>query len=203
MRNHGLSLMLLLSALMILGGCGRGSERKRQEQVAAEDSTAGRPESVYHSREGRFEIAWPTGCSRIRIRTQPYGATEPSAKLTRVQVWCDREDREGEGASVVTYFDLKDDFGSPATPRTVIELVKDIMQQMGVEIASQRAIKRGALEGIDVRCREPNSTGTVWIEAFLLGSTAYIVSAWRGDGSLFDDPEYVRMFESFRATGES
>ena len=79
MRNHGLGLTLLLAALMIQGGCGRGSEQKHKERVAVEDSTAGRPESVYHSREGRFEIVWPEGCSRIRIRTQPYGATDSSA----------------------------------------------------------------------------------------------------------------------------
>jgi hypothetical protein len=203
MRNHGLGLTLMLAAILILAGCGRGSDEEAKERVAAEDSTAGRQESVYHSREGRFEIVWPQGCSRIRIRTQPYGATETSAKLTRVQVWCDREEHEGEGASVVTYFDLKGDFGSPATPRTVIDLVKDLMKKMGVEIASQRPLKRGALEGLEVRCHEPGSTGTAWIEAFLLGSTAYIISAWRSGGDIFDDPQYIRMFDSFRATSES
>jgi hypothetical protein len=199
MKRYGRSMTLVLAAALLLGGCGRGSDEEGKEPVVDEVTTTWTPESVYHSREGRFDIVWPEGCSRIRIRTQPFGATEPTAHLTRVQVWCDRENREGEGASVITYFDLKDDFGSPATPRTVIELVKDIMQKMGVAIASQHPLRRGALEGIQVRCREPNSAGTAWIEAFLLGSNVYIVSAWRGNGDLFDDPQYIRLFDSFRA----
>ena len=198
----------VLAAVLLLAGCGGGErdgegggEGGEQGAPAAEGMTWA-PESVYHSREGRFDVVWPEGCSRIRIRTQPSRREDPSAPLTHVYVWCDREEREEEGAAVAVYFDLEDDFGSPPTPRTVIDLVKELMERMGVEIARQRAIRRGVLEGVQVFCRRPGGDGTAWIEGFLLGDDVYVLSAWRGAGDLFQDPEIAHVFASFRVETE-
>lgn len=155
-------------------------------------------EVEYDSLEGRFHVIWPDGCPRIRVQSQDDPDADDPAKLAQAYIYCDRKDREAEGCGVSVHFKMRDEDGGPPTPDMVIQKVKDVMQSFGVEILQQRPVRRGEMEGVQVHCREPNGTGEVWVEGLLFGLRVYILNAWKADGGLFQAPEYIKFFESFR-----
>jgi hypothetical protein len=199
--TKSLPVVWIVLLLVTLAACERGDQRQKTESEATADTlsaTVTPGEDEYYQKEGNFQIAWPSGCNRLRIRTLPRPTADDPDHLAYAHIFCNREGYSSEGCAVTVYFDQESDFGGPAGPPQVIELVKQLMEHFGVEAVRQQPVYRDDIAGILVHCREPNDTGRVWIEGFLLGSDAYLVSAWQGEGNLFSDPDYVQFFESFK-----
>jgi hypothetical protein len=150
-----------------------------------------------YSREGRFRIIWPPGCSQVRTKSQVNRKVE-GEPIIMAHVFCDRQDMTSEGCAVTAYFDEQSDFGGPPTPRNVTELIKKILLKMRVEITTQRPLRRGSLEGLQVLGQQPDGDGAVWIEGLLLGDVIYLLSAWSTSGDPFLEPVYHRFFDSFQ-----
>ncbi len=207
MRVPGV-MVLGLIALLLLMSCGDGGSdtsskgASLDEELAANGAggdnilSSGTGEELYDSPEGNYRIAWPAGCSNLRIQTQS-DTTRVPADLILAKTYCDREGRRNEGCSVSVYFQPRDADGGPPTPAMVIEICKKAMNKFGVVIAAQQPIRKGAAEGIQLHCQEPSDIGQVWIEGLLAGERIYILMAWKSSGSLFADPEFERFFSSF------
>lgn len=196
-RIRGLLACGLIAVVGLILGCGGGGTEKGEETATHGVSSTADTLGVSHqSVEGHFDVDWPEGCDKLRVRQK----TDEFDHVEVVYTYCDRPGHENEGCSVVSHFALRDDSGGPPTPQVVTGLVKTVMESFHVEIQTQHPVVRGGAQGVQVHCREPGSTGEVWIEGLLAGDRVYILTAWKGAGGLFDDPEYKRFFASFKPT---
>ena len=151
----------------------------------------------------------------------------PGDEPTTLTVYCDRAGRTGEGAVVVVYFNEKNDDGGPPTPAMVATRIQRTLGSYNAQVVVQRTVslsnpygrdsqggdsqggdsqdgelqdgklQEGKLMGIEVLAREDQGVGEVWLRGFIVGSRYYMISAWKMDGMLFDNPEFVDFFDSF------
>jgi hypothetical protein len=195
----------------VLTGCGSDASRDRNAGQTAADTIAGTEErevalrsranedrkGEYVSPEGGFEVVWPDGCDRIRVRTQ----TDPNGSgpddLLLAHIFCDRKGRTNEGCAVTVYFKERDEFGGPPMPQMVIDICKRVMTRFGVDISSQRPVQRGSLQGIQLHCEEPGESGDFWIEGLLYRERIFVLTAWKATGGLFTEPDFIRFFATF------
>ena len=162
----------------------------------------------YQSLEGDFEILFPRGCSKIKERTPSGGFAEDTGGLLKmtVNVFCDRRNYTGEGCAVTAYIDPDLVAGPPADPAFVLERVRAILESFGVRMLDQKpyrqVVENGPLiEGVDVLAADPENKGQVWVRGLLIEGDVYLLVAWRTEGQLAADPDYVAFFDSFRAHG--
>jgi hypothetical protein len=190
-------------ALMLLAGCGGGGDEagsaEGRDEAGSVTSAVDEGGVSYTSRAGGYQVTWPEGCDQVRVRER----TDDAGAIDIIHAFCDRPGTENEGCAVTAYLALSDEAGGPPTPQTVTGLVRSVMETFQVEMISQRPIIRAGVQGVQVQCREPGGTGRVWVEGLLAGERAYVLSAWRGDGALFEHLEYERFFASFHPVEES
>ncbi len=188
------AVLIAALAAFLAAGCGREQDRGEAGKPGPEE---GAPEGVeMTTRAGEFSVVWPSGCDRLVTRRQEEQRTSTGTPPI-LYVYCDRAGRENEGAGVRAHYQLSERTGQLPTPRTVVQMVEDEVRHFQARIVAQKPVQHGPLQGVQVLGRQAGGTGEVWIEGLLLGDSVYILTAWKGSGGLFEDPEYARFFESF------
>lgn len=162
----------------------------------------------FESYAGDFNITFPSGCAKTRERI-PVDDSPDVQKSTlpmAVHVFCDRQGHTGEGCSVSAYVDHDLNADPSGDPSFVMNRVQAILNKYGVGIFQQKpyheVIENGPrLEGVDVLATDSENKGQVWVRGLLVEGDVYILAAWRSQGQLALDPEYVAFFDSFRPHG--
>ncbi len=161
----------------------------------------------YKSPEGRFQVTYPTGCARLRTRTnvRPGSPTEVAAEIFFVT--CDRAKRDNEGCGVTSMPGAARGLKGQAAADKVLAEVTKQLEGYGVRPARQTPLRRdfgkkGVVEGLDIQAQKAGGAGDFWIRGLLRGEDIYLVMAWKASGGLWTDPEYVRFFDSFRPWAE-
>jgi hypothetical protein len=161
---------------------------------------------LYSSDLGDFQVMMPSGCAQVRIRYNEKDTFEEEAPAIEdvkvVNVFCDRSGQTGSGCSVGVIFNLGDGQGGPAGEPELIKQIQKYLDQFGVEVLKQAQVARKFpqernAQGMDLRCRAPESPGEVWIRGLLVQGDIYILVAWNEDGGLWSDPDIVGFFDSF------
>jgi hypothetical protein len=147
-----------------------------------------------HSAAG-FEVYWPSGCGRLR--TGEPEVVDPGA-TQEFQYACDRFDVKGRGCSVYVLQNGKDENGGPPSPTMVVGQVEKVLEHYGVRPQRQRPLESPGIEGVEVQAVEPAGKGEVWVRGLLAGPNVYLLTAWNTEGGLFEDPEALDFFASFR-----
>lgn len=159
----------------------------------------------YSSAEGSFQVIWPSGCGKLRIReNEPnnfVGEEDTDVILVHVVV-CDRDKRPGDGCSVMATFEAHSADGGPAGPEQVLARVKNSLKKFGVKVVKQSPIKRQfeddlVVEGLDVFGTGRDGEGQFWVRGLLSYHDIYILTAWSAHGRVWDDPEYLKFFNGF------
>jgi hypothetical protein len=154
------------------------------------------------SREGGFAIIWPSGCERLRTRIPSGGPAPedfPGTEPTEIEVSCWHGSRRDEIVQVNGYFNEMTDRGTPPDPPHVVAKVQQLLGDFGVTIMDQSPIRRGMLQGVDVKARrEGDDPGELWLRGILAGPNYYILDVWNASGHVFENLEYQRFFGSFR-----
>jgi hypothetical protein len=153
-----------------------------------------------------YQVVFPGGCSKLvaRANEPDLYAGETWDDIIQVQkVTCDRYEDKGEGCSVVSTFNWHDAEGNPAGPELVIEQVEKVLETFGVQLVRQNPVKKDfgnerVIEGVDVFAANPDDPGEVWVRGLLIDADVHILTAWKTDGGLWDDPEYQAFFSSFQ-----
>jgi len=159
----------------------------------------------FASEEGGFRVIFPSGCAKVatRMKEDPLGGGGPmGARFTTVFVFCDRNEEKGEGASVTSLFYNRDIDDNLATPKDVIEQLEFMLEQYGAKVVSQAPVRRQLdedhfIEGLELKAQSPDGKSQVWLRGLLDNGDIFILSAWKVQGGLWDDPEYGTFFNSF------
>ncbi len=180
-----------------------------QGQTAASGPTAGLEDQAtkeayrYTSAEGDFQVTWPSGCGKLRIRANEpenfVGEENEQVVLVHLVV-CDRE--EGEGCSVSATFEARNGEGGDAGPEQVLARVRHTLESYGVKVVKQTPIKREfadglMVEGLDVYGTRRDGLGQFWVRGLLSYHDIYILTAWSMEGKLWEDPEIQEFFNGF------
>ncbi len=179
-------------------------------ELSAEDNTL--TESTgpvyYESHAGDFNIRFPGGCAKTieRIPIDPDPDVEKDFILVAVHVFCDREGFSGEGCSVTAYVDDDVDTEPSVDSGFVGARVQAVLATFKANVVTQKpyhlVIEDGPMmDGVDVLATGPENKGQIWVRGLLVEGDAYILTAWRSDGPLALDQDFVSFFESFRAHG--
>lgn len=157
----------------------------------------------YSSPQGNFQVTWPSGCGKLRIRAnQPESDQDEAAVILVHHVSCDSKTTEGAGCAVTATFGALADDGGAAGPPQVLSRVRNTLHQYGVKIVEQAPVKRefedGLLaEGVDVRGTGADGKGEFWVRGLLADHDIYVLTAWSTDANLWDNPEYQAFFNEF------
>lgn len=155
----------------------------------------------YTSVDGDFRIIWPSGCSKIKIRTP--GDEGDADSPYPVIVSCDRHGEDGAGCSVMVIFNAQGEDGSPAGPDQVMVNMQNLLRDFGAEVKQQSPLHKDfgeglIVEGLDVLAAQAGGSGQVWLRGLLVGGDIYLLSAWDLSGKVWNNPEYVNFFNSFQ-----
>jgi len=161
---------------------------------------------VYINEGGDFQITFPRGCGKLvtRANEPDLFAGEEWDDIVQVSyVFCDRFQKEGEGCSVKSTFNLHDKDGDMAGPEQVVPRVESALKHFQASIVKQESVKKQfengiQVEGVEILARPENSKGEVWIRGLLVEGDIYILTAWKDQGGLWKDPEYMMFFNSFQ-----
>jgi len=193
--------IVLLMMIVAICGCGNKDVEKETTQEVTEKVNKGSTNlpvpadgqafitQLSTETDGGFFVEWPNWCASKRIRVVP---SEHSDKTAVVTTQCKRSDIEG--IIVFSYFELAN--GSDRmTSEHVLANVVSMVEGQNLIIQKQTPIMRNGMEGIQLLCTGENEKHK-WIEGFLALDRMLIISAWRGDNTLFTDPQISRMFKS-------
>ncbi|MFO7607893.1 MAG: hypothetical protein R6X35_01665 [Candidatus Krumholzibacteriia bacterium] len=162
----------------------------------------------YVSDQGNFKVTWPSGCGELvrRDRIENPDA-EPIDQVQVFNVYCDQNKQHGVGSAVIVLFNLHDEEGRLPGPAQVVPRMESHLQTLGVAIVEQHPIRRDMpdgtrLEGLEILAQEPAGAGQAWLRGLIHEDVVYLLSAWKIEGGLFDDPEYAAFFNSFEPVVE-
>jgi hypothetical protein len=159
----------------------------------------------YSSDEGQYQVTWPSGCSRLRVRTNEpefFEGEEPSATMKMHHVVCEQFGVGGEGCSVAAVFDAPGTDGGPAGPDQVVARVGSVLKAYGVTVVRETPIRKVfaenlVAEGVDVKGTASSGEGQFWVRGVLVGPDIYVLTAWSQKGNLWENPEYQEFFNGF------
>lgn len=208
MKNlRPLPFVVLLAITVLVAAPCLAAPQPIRPAPASGQTLGGLPDSKnpipYKSPDGRFQVTFPSGCARLRTRTnaQPDKATEVVSQV--VFTTCDRANVKNEGCSVIAMLGYARDVkGQAAADRVLAEVTRQL-EGYGVKPVRQTPMRRdfgarGVVEGIDIQAQGPDGSGDFWIRGLLLGDDIYIVMAWKASGGLWTDPVYAQFFDTFR-----
>lgn len=158
----------------------------------------------YVSEDGEYRVVFPPGCGKIVSKVPDWDSLDSEGNPVAVTYisYCDRYDEKGEGCSVTTFFNLTDGQGGPPGPTQVVERIERMLQGMGVSIIRQQPVKRSLedgtlVEGVDVLAGEKSGAGEAWLRGLLYNGDIYLLAAWKAEGGLARDPDFISFFQSF------
>lgn len=201
-----LCVLACVAALMV-----SGTQPVRAQQGAEGQTAPGKePEvrkSAYHyvSYEGNFQVTWPAGCGKLRLRSKEPEFIDGEEGATATTIYlaiCDRAERQNEGCSVTAVFDARGANGGAAGSEQVINRVQRTLQKFGVKVVRQRPIRHEfpdnlVVEGVDVMGTDATGGGEFWVRGLLSDHDIYILTAWSMDGSVWENPEFQTFFNGF------
>ncbi len=205
-----LAVMVMFSASVVMAGI--SDPVRDREKSPSKLSTGDDPDNlsvnqvVYTNEGGDFKITFPRGCGKLvtRANEPDLFAGEQWDDIVQVSyVYCDRFQKEGEGCSVKSTFNLHGEDGEMAGPEHVVSRVESALKHFQAVIVKQEAVQKqfenGILvEGVEILAKPENSKGEVWIRGLLVQGDVYILTAWKDQGGLWEDPEYITFFNSFQ-----
>jgi len=145
--------------------------------------------------EAGFRVYWPAGCERINEQM----SNGPTRQAAREFIYtCDRDGAKGEGASIRCLRGAHDRDDLPAQPPLVVEIVEAQLRKFGARPVRQRPLESPGVQGVEVQAVQPDRPGEIWLRGLLAGTDVYVLMAWNKSGGLFEDPEVVNFFASFR-----
>ncbi|MFN2371172.1 MAG: hypothetical protein ABR506_08470 [Candidatus Krumholzibacteriia bacterium] len=162
----------------------------------------------YVSDQGNFKVTWPSGCGELVRRDMIENPdAEPFDQVQVFNVYCDQNKQHGVGSAVIVLFNLRDGEGRLPGPAQVVPRMENHLQTLGVAIVEQRPIRRDmpggtCIEGLEILAQEPAGAGQAWLRGLIHEDVVYLLSAWKIEGGLFDDPEYEAFFNSFEPVVE-
>jgi hypothetical protein len=179
------------------------SRPQRDETMVSQLDSALAAQGIHINEAGRvarhpaagFEVYWPSGCGRLR--TGEPEIVDPD-RQQEFQYACDRFDQQGRGCSVYVLQNGRDENGGPPSPTMVVKHVEAVLEHYGVRAQRQRPLDAAGIEGVEVQAVQPAGKGEVWVRGLLVGPSVYVLTAWNTEGELFDDPEAIDFFASFR-----
>ncbi len=184
-------------------------------QVAETDDQAGAPTDPpleyqkdsyrYTSNDGNFEVTWPSGCGRLRIRANDpefFVGEEDNHQIMVQHVVCERSDTEGDGCTVTATFNSRTPDGADAGVEQVLARVRNTLKTYSVNVTKQTPLKKEfpnglVVEGVDVIGTGPDGKGEIMVRGLLASPDIYILTAWSIHGSVWDNPEYQEFFNTF------
>ncbi len=196
--------LLLIGLLLPSVVFAQGSQPETTDAMGNSATLSG--DSVAHvSSVGNFRITFPAGCSRIVTKVPPESAegTDGPKKVIVSITYCDRYQERGEGCSVSSFFNVTDDIGGAPGPRQVIDRVVRFLDTMNVSITKEGQLSKempdgSIIKGFEVFASESGGVAQAWVRGLLYQGNIYIVSAWKNSGQLWDDPEFLTFFNSFK-----
>jgi hypothetical protein len=176
-------------------------------QVAAEGSNLGglsmNPQN-HSSVEGDFRIIFPGGCGKLvtRIPADDAPDVDGMPAIQVIYTFCDRYQKKGEGCSVASYFNVTSEDGGYPGPDQVTERIITSLKLLNATIKEQAPVRKElpdgtVMEGLDVRAADASEEATVWVRGILYEGDIYIMTAWKKDGNLWYDEDYITFFNSF------
>jgi len=211
MNRNGLKIMVgavLVAATLSLTLRAKAQYKNPADAppIPAENEISERTTPYRHiSDEGSFQVTWPSGCGRLRIRANTpenfVGEEEESLILVHNET-CEQFGVPGEGCSVTATFESRNSQGEPAGPEQVLARVRNTLQTFSVKMTKQVPIKRvfpdgTAMEGVEVMGTNPDGEGQFWVRGLLYYHDIYILSAWSTTGNLWENPEFQAFFNEF------
>jgi hypothetical protein len=221
LRRPVLRLGLVALGTISLQACNRAPEQTPAAgtvatadtaQAAADPDTTGlagsaatKPAYHFSSEEGSFQVFWPRGCGRLRIRAnepEVFAGEEPSHTVLVHHVACDQFGLSGAGCSVTATFDAPGTGGGPAGSDQVVGRVRNALTGYGVLVVRESQIRKEfedglVAEGVDVTGTGAEGTGEFWVRGLLVGPDIYVLTAWSQEGNLWQNPEYMKFFNGF------
>jgi len=195
-----------MAAVLALTGCTGAKESTEAAAPAAEQTAPQENEAKHYiSADGNFQVVWPSGCDKLRIRSNEpeYFVGEDESTVILVHsVICDREGETGEGCSVTATFEAKSKKGGEADAHEVLARVRNTLSRYGVTVVKQMPVKREfadglIVEGVDVYGLGKDGVGQFWVRGLLAYHDIYLLTAWSVKGDLWENPAYQRFFNEF------
>lgn len=197
-------LSLLLPTLAVAQSTDMGSVQSADNPLTLSDRPV-----THSSSEGDFRVTFPSGCSRTITRVPAEDTPEvngiPGVRV--VFTFCDRYQQKGEGCSVTSFFNVTSADGGYPGPDEVVKRVTDLLETMSLGIKKQTHLKKtlpdGTLiEGLDIFAAESSGVGQAWVRGLLYEGDIYVLAAWKNTGGLWENPEYITFFNSFKPGAE-
>ncbi|HPF69737.1 MAG TPA: hypothetical protein PLQ13_03625 [Candidatus Krumholzibacteria bacterium] len=157
----------------------------------------------YRSEQGQFSVTWPSGCGELRRREYPGDPkADPFERVSGYSVSCDQNKEHGRGCAVSVVWNEKSADGGMPGPEQVIARMEEHMRTLGVTIVRQQPIGRELadgtrIEGLEIQAARPDGAGQAWLRGLLYQGDIFLLSAWKLEGGLWDDPEFQQFFDSF------
>ncbi len=162
---------------------------------------------VPYANEGRdFQVMFTRGCGKLVTRANEpdlFGGQQWEDIIQVTHTYCDRYQTKGEGCSVTAIFNLHDEDNAMAGPEHVISRIEESLKSFGSKIVSQKGIKKDfgtevIAEGVEVLAHQEKGSGEVWIRGLLIDGDIYILTAWKDQGGVLKNPDYIMFFNSFQ-----
>ena len=156
------------------------------------------------SSDGEYRVTFPPGCGKIVSKVPRWEGTDPAGKsvvMTYIS-YCDRFGQKGEGCSVTAFFNVTDENGGPAGPAQVVERIERMLETMKLPLLRQQPVGRTLadgtrVQGVDVLAGDQSGAAQGWVRGLLYNETIYLLTAWKNEGELARDPDFITFFQSF------
>ncbi len=200
---------LLVVGMLLSGLAGARAELSEKIGAAENPATLSKGTVFHSSSEGDFRITFPEGCSKVitKVPVDPAPLVDGMPSATVILTYCDRYQNKGEGASVTSFFNVRGDSEDYPGSKQVVERVERMLETMSVRIAKENPISKvfpdsTVIEGLDVFGVETSGEGQVWVRGLIYQGDIYVIAAWKSAGELWNDPDYIEMFNSFQPGAE-
>ena len=188
----------VLVGLLLVVACGGDDDTavtERDTSTAAADTSAAAPGLVRHHREAGFQVYWPSGCDKLNEQASGHATRRAAREFIFT---CDQDGKLLKGLSIRVLQQAHGRNDTPPGPPLVVSMIEAQVRRFGVQTVRQRPLQSADSEGMDVQAAEPHGDDKLWIRGLLIGQDIYLLMAWSGESDLFEDPETVNFFASFR-----
>lgn len=197
------ALALILLAAPAAAAPAQVTPQTGQDNPATEITRA----YMYESREGLFKTMMPSGCGEVRRRQYEPRRGDDGVVIETYAVICDQFKKEGAGCGVTAIYGLRNAAGGLPGAEEVVPQLEEQMRHYGVNVVRQtpllRELSNGRrIEGLEILAAEPEASGQVWLRGLVYEERVYLLTAWKIEGGLWEDPEYQAFFNAFEPLEE-
>lgn len=206
MKTSNILISLLVIGLIVAGVLLLRGSDPADDQAKTDLADKVYDPEYYQGENGEYEAYFPGYCAKIvtRMNEPDLFGGETWDDIVQVQyVYCDHPKIQGEGCSLTAIYNVHNEDGSMAGPDNVVLGIEDLMKKYGVRKVDQSFIKKDfglgvVAEGVEVRARPETGNGEFLVRGLLVLGDIYLLAAWNQSGGIWDNPEYLAFFNSFR-----